>query len=93
MTAEEIKTRMSNDRNFTAKALLFLYSRQTDSEKNSKATNTNNGVGFNSADSDFLSRLAQWYQTHKFFTDKQYYSVLKKMNKYANQLSKGGFNG
>lgn len=68
------------------KALLALYQRQTDAEKETHNTNEANGIGFNGVDAPFLSSCAEGVKKYGRLTDKQATSVRKALKKYIGQL-------
>ena len=70
------------------KGLIRIYENQTDSEKQAYATMKDNGIGFNGADADFLTRMAKFYLDRGYLTGKQIDVVRKKMLKYSGQLTK-----
>jgi hypothetical protein len=55
---EFVKAKLSNDDIWAKRALLLLYSKQTENEKNAGLTNELNGIGFSGTDSLYLSSLA-----------------------------------
>ena len=70
------------------RSLKILYSYQTADEKSTKDTITENGVGFNSVDAQFLSSCAEFLIKNRFLTIKQKTVVRTKMIKYTKQLTK-----
>ena len=67
-------------------ALLFIYDRQNEDEKDSEHTRYQNGVGFNSIDAEFGSSLARQYRERGFLSERQMSHVKKLMRKYAGQI-------
>lgn len=67
-------------------ALLVLYSYQTPDEQLAHYTAHQNGEGFNSADSNFASSLAQQYLEKGRLTEKQLAALKKLLPKYHNQV-------
>ena len=67
-----------------------LYMLQTDSERISRNTKFENGVGFNKIDADFLTGLTKLYidkeMDYKIFTSKQFEAINKTIKKYKKQL-------
>lgn len=53
------------------RALVRLLERQTDSERNSRATHNDNGIGFASCDADVGTRTAEGYMRYKSLLDWQ----------------------
>jgi len=77
------------------KALLTIYSYQTQSEQAVDATTDQNGVGFTGVDAEILSSFAKFYQRTGFLTNKQMELLKRRITKYTRQLlkvieSKGG---
>lgn len=70
-----------------AKALLFLYSRQTSVERVAHMTNEQNGVGFNSADAGFLTDVAEkTLIAGRKMSEGQYVVIKRIIRKYHSQL-------
>ena len=69
-----------------AKALVALYNRQTEDEKETKETTEQNGIGFNGVDSTFLSSVAENYKKYGRLTENQTKAVRKALKKYCRQL-------
>lgn len=68
------------------KALLTIYSYQTEEEQSDGYTEEYNGVGFTGCDSEFLSSLACNLQKYGKLSEKQNDCLFKLMPKYAKQL-------
>ena len=66
--------------------LMVLYEKQTQDEQANRRTCHNNGVGFTSHDSEFLTSLAQQYKAKGYLTPKQQEALMRIIPKYANQL-------
>lgn len=77
-----------NNRKELFTMLQTLYTKQTASEQAVGDTRENNGVGFTSADSAFLSGVAENSKRYNNLTERQAIFVGKKMAKYAKQLMK-----
>lgn len=69
-------------------ALKKLYGEQTRDEQQSGQTKHYNGVGFNGADSRFLSSVSEFLIKKGFLTEKQKYCVRKRLIKYNKQLTR-----
>lgn len=65
--------------------LLYLYNLQTDDEK-SIGTFKRNNIGFNSYDSDTLSKIAKSYIDNGFVTETKLKILSKRLPKYHKQL-------
>lgn len=87
-TEDEIGTLIQVNDKVLYGALKKLYNEQTADEKCAGETKHNNGVGFNGADSKFMSSVAEFLIKRGFLTDKQKYCVRKKLVKYTKQLTK-----
>ena len=70
------------------RAILRIYSFQTDEEKYTGATKTVNGKGFNKLDVEILSSFAMQLKNGRHLTEKQLYTARPKIKKYAGQLLK-----
>lgn len=87
-TEEEIRDYVQNNDKVLYGAIKKLYNEQTVDEKMAGETKHYNGVGFNGADSRFMSSLAEFLIRNGFLTDKQKYVARKRMVKYTKQLTK-----
>lgn len=76
---------LTND-NAAVKALLVIYSHQTQSEQACENTTDSNGVGFTAFDAEILTSFAQFYQSAGFLTRKQMELLKKRIVKYWRQL-------
>jgi hypothetical protein len=81
-----VKTKLATDRAWAVKALVKIYSMQTDEEKTIRTAKCLNGVGFGSYDADILTGLAKHYITKKFLTDGQMNIIFKRIPKYWKQI-------
>ena len=70
---------ITNDR-AVERALVVLHDRQTESEKDSRQTTQNNGVGFSGLDAEFFSSLAERVKKGWALTPKQL-ACCRKLNK------------
>lgn len=92
-TLDEIKKSIATDDQALIGALMKLYQYQTMDEKYQRITVHQNDVGFNGADSKFLSSVAEQYKSKAYLTDRQIAAARKAMIKYSKQLLEvGGFN-
>ncbi len=85
---EEIKTLVQTNDKVLYGALRKLYAEQTSDEQRAGETKIHNGVGFNGADSRFLSSVSEFLIRKGFLTDKQKFAVRKKLVKYTKQLTR-----
>ena len=86
-TAEQMANFIQNNDKVLYGALLALYDCQTSDEKSSQETRYTNNVGFNGADSRFLSSVAESLKKYGSLTDKQKYTTRKKIAKYIGQIT------
>lgn len=87
-TEQEIKDLVQTNDKVLYGALKKLYACQTEDEQRVGETTENNGVGFNGADSRFLSSVAEFLISRGFLTDKQKAVTRKKLVKYNKQLTR-----
>ena len=85
-TKEEVLNYINTNDNGLYKALEYLYSCQTDAEKESAVTSVTNGKGFNKFDAEFLTSICKQLLERKFLTPKQKEVARKKIKKYIKQL-------
>src|SRR4051812_5892481 len=81
-----IEDKVAQNRWLIYKMLAALYARQTESEKETKLTFHENGVGFNGFDAPFLSDVAERSKPFKNLTESQAVAVAKRIKKYIRQL-------
>jgi len=86
-TTEEIKALLAESDKAVARAILAIYNRQTEDEQAIKETTDHNGVGYNGVDANFMSSLAQFYQSKGFLSSGQLKYGRKSIMKYAGQLT------
>ena len=86
-TTEEIKALLAESDKAVARAILAIYNRQTEDEQTIKETTDHNGIGYNGIDANFMSSLAQFYQTKGFLSSGQLKYGRKAIMKYAGQLT------
>jgi hypothetical protein len=83
---ESIKELIQTNDIAVYRALVLLYSFQTDEEKNTDKVKTVNGKGFNKLDAEILSSMARQVKSGRHLTDKQMYVARPKLMKYAGQI-------
>ena len=86
-TIEEIKALLAESDKAVARAILAIYNRQTEDEQTIKETTDHNGIGYNGVDANFMSSLAQFYQSKGFLSAGQLKYGRKAIMKYAGQLT------
>lgn len=69
-------------------ALKKIYGEQTADEQRAGETKHHNGVGFNGADSKFMSSICEQLIRRGWLSDKQKYCARKKLIKYNKQLTR-----
>jgi len=87
-TEEEIKDIIQRSDKALYGALKRLYQEQTADEQRVGSTKYYNGVGFNGADSKFLSSVSEFLLKNEYLTDKQKATTRRKMIKYTKQLTR-----
>lgn len=87
-TEDEIRRLVQENDKVLYGALLKLYGEQTKDEQDDGETKHHNGVGFNGADSKFLSSVAEFLKQRGFLTPKQKAVVRRKLVKYNKQLTR-----
>ena len=85
---EFIRKQITTNKAWACKALMAIFARQTEDEKNSQETIHENGMGFTGNDANFLTAMAKSYLQYHNLTDKQMFYVYKKIGKYAGQIHK-----
>jgi hypothetical protein len=83
---ESIKNLLNSNDKAVCRAILLLYSFQTDEEKYKGITKTVNGKGFNKFDVELLSSFATQLKEGRNLTEKQMYKARTKIVKYAGQI-------
>jgi hypothetical protein len=86
-STEEIRSLLEKSDKAVQRAIVALYERQTESERNTEATVEKNGVGFNGFDAKFFSSLAQQIQSGRVLSQKQIAFARKGIMKYSKQLA------
>ena len=87
-TEDEIKRLVQENDKVLYGALLKLYGEQTKDEQDDGETKYHNGVGFNGADSRFLTSVSEFLKQRGFLTPKQKAVVRRKLIKYNKQLTR-----
>jgi hypothetical protein len=87
-TLESLAERLRTTTNleFLKRALLRLYGRQTDDEKNVGTTQYLNRVGFTAADAPYLTSIAEQLQRGRPLSEKQAAALRRILPKYKRQL-------
>ena len=85
-TQSEVRDLLLSSKAAQLRALVLLYSWQTDHEKQLGRTGELNGVGFNKVDSELLSSFARGYRNRGYLTPKQYDILARRIPKYAGQV-------
>ena len=87
-TKDEIKYKIFTSDEWLYRAILAIYSKQSDKEKETGETRYENGVGFTGYDARSLSYYAKWILRHKKLDRWHINIVRERMMKYAKQLTK-----
>lgn len=85
-TKEVIQAKLSTDIRWIEKAVLVLFSRQTDDEQTNQVTRWENGRGFNSSDSRYLTYIAKYLLGGRHLSGRHLEKVATKMPKYWRQI-------
>ena len=83
---ETLKDLLKRNNKAVERAILLLYSFQTEAEKSIGVTSANNGKGFNKFDSEILSSYAEQLQEGRRLTIKQLCVARPKILKYTKQI-------
>jgi len=81
-----VRNRLKKDEVWAKRALLVIYSKQTESEKVTGTTHLYNNVGFAGNDAEFLSSLAVQLKNKGYLSPKQMVHVMKRIHKYSRQI-------
>jgi len=85
-TKESIKDLLQRNDRAVERALLAIYNRQTDVERQSSRTVVHNGVGFSAFDASLGSYLASWISKGKPLTGPFLEKGRRLATKYVGQL-------
>jgi hypothetical protein len=85
-TKEQIKEQLSTNPKWIERGIVVLYQRQTEDEKRSGNTITENSIGFNSSDSRYLSYCAKWVLSGNTLNEKHLKKCGSKLPKYWKQI-------
>ena len=85
-TKESLKDLLKRNDKAVYRAILLLYSFQTDEEKYFENVQTVNGKGFNKFDVELLSSYARQIKNDRELTERQMYSARPKILKYVGQI-------
>ena len=86
-TKDEILDLLKNNKQAVLRAIIVLYNRQTELEKEFKESNVVNGIGFTCKDSWYLSSLARQLIEYKKIANEDFWRARWRIFKYANQLT------
>jgi hypothetical protein len=81
-----IRTKLFTDQRWLEAAILALYDRQTNDEKQVGDTRHDNDRGFNSADARRLSYCARWLRSGRSLNGRFLNDARQRCQKYAKQL-------
>lgn len=81
-----IRQQLQTNDNWVMRALVSIWNKQTEDEKQVKDTKHHNGVGFNGRDAEFLSSLAERVNAGHALSFRQMAAVRKSIVKYSGQL-------
>ena len=81
-----LRSQLSNKPSQALKALVTLFNRQTEDEKQNEHTRHFNNVGFNHNDAKILSSIAKQYIRLGTLSERQMQVLMRLVPKYAKQL-------
>ena len=81
-----VREMIATDARWALRALVVIYSFQTESEKVAEQTSVHNTVGFTGCDAEFLTSLAKQYERRGFLSEKQMKILYRVMPKYWRQI-------
>lgn len=84
---EKIQKLLQENDKAVYRAILAIYSRQTEHEKNCDATHAENGIGFGAFDAEIMSSFAKQIQRGFTLTTKQMNIARPKIMRYHRQLA------
>jgi hypothetical protein len=85
-TKEFIQTKIATDARWTQRALVVLFEMQTADEQTYGETAHNNGAGFNSSDSRYLSYCAKYVMSGRPLSGQHLAKCAVKLQKYWRQI-------
>lgn len=91
LTVVRIRDFCNTNKRFCTKVLMTLYRQQTSEEQTEGSTKERNFVGFNGLDAAFCTSVAEGVIRYGHMTDKQWFSIRDRMQKYAKQVLDLGF--
>lgn len=83
---ESLRDLLDRNNKAVERAIVLLYSFQTDEEKYLGVTKTVNGKGFNKFDTEILTKFAMQLKGGVNLTQKQMYVARPKIKKYVGQI-------
>ena len=83
---QDIKDLLARNDEAVRRALLIVYSFQTEEEQDYEETVEHNGIGFSGADANILSSFARQLKDNRQLSFKQMEIARKKMLKYSGQI-------
>jgi hypothetical protein len=85
-TKEFIQEKLSNDLRWIERGVLVLFNRQTEDEKSQQVTRWDNGRGFNSSDSRYLTYISKYLIGGRHLSGRHLEKVSSKLPKYWKQI-------
>ena len=83
-----IKKQITTSKAQAIKAMMRIYEYQTADEQANGCVTSLNGVGFAGTDAEILTAFCKQYESKQWLSDKQIDLIMKKIGKYAAQLTK-----
>jgi hypothetical protein len=85
-TKEKVIDLLEKNPKAVEKALILIYNRQTNDEKNCENTIVNNGIGFRPCDAPSGTYMAEWVKSGKPLNGKFLLKAKEMMKHYTRQL-------
>ena len=85
-TKEFIKEKLSTDIRWIERGVVVLFNRQTEDEKRSSSTISQNGMGFTGSDSHYLTYVSNYLLSGRHLSGKHLEKVKRVLPKYWRQI-------
>lgn len=85
-TEEQMKELLRTNKQAVLRAIIVLYNRQTELEKQFKESNVVNGMGYNCKDSWYMSTLAKQLIEYGKIANEDFWKARWRLRKYTKQL-------
>jgi hypothetical protein len=81
-----VQNKLSTERVWQVKALIAIFNRQTETEKQVESTLIHNDIGFTGCDGQILASFAKQWLSRKWLSEKQYYLLGRRIPRYWKQI-------